>query len=274
MFSDFNLSWDAAHIVNDTMIRLDAGKVPAIARDSELLNHTNEVAERMILSISKSHWDTDQRSIDNAILLAEANQAELLADYGVLRRQAFRRLLKSHMERMIKDPKMQEGGVVLMMSDGNGLKTINDNLNHYWGDRFVKMWADQLTKHMRQGSGDVFFQHASGDEIAAFLRFESAEIAEAVMGYDFRSGRINDIKSDIFSGREELIREIEVRGNRFPLDPRGKEIGTLAIGWNWMSNKELLAMYNRSKHDPEEMIGRIYEEVENKMKVDKGSNQR
>jgi GGDEF domain-containing protein len=260
-----------ANIVNDGMNRLKVGSSPAIARDDDLLLHTLEIAQRMVKRRSPDD-NIDIRSVENDILLAEANQAELLSDYGVLRRQAFRRQLMSHMERMSRDPNLQAGGVVLIMTDGNGLKTINDKVSHYYGDRFVKVWADQLTRNLRQGEGDIFFQHGSGDELAGMITVKSKVLAEKVMGGDKlgkEQGRLQKIKEGILVERQSLIDEI----GSFPKS-RKKVYGTLAIGWDWVSNRDLLAMYAACNKNVDTMIGKMYKVAEERMKIDKGNNTR
>jgi hypothetical protein len=90
------LAWDAGYLVNDTMNVLQIGNKPAIAREDDLLKHALDVAEDMVNG--KIRAEIGQRSIENAILLADANQAELLADFDVLRRGAFYRRLRAYIE--------------------------------------------------------------------------------------------------------------------------------------------------------------------------------
>lgn len=270
---DSGVDHEIANIVNDKMIALDVGGRPAIARDDKLLDHAVDAAERVVTNKSLDNR-IDMDSIDNAILLAEANQTELLADYGVIRRQAFRRQLESHMKRIALDPALQKGGVVLLMSDGNGTKIINDNVSHLLGDQFIKMWADQLTKHLRQGQGDIFFQYGTGDELAGMLPVDSLQDAQKMMDGDNRSGnktigRVVRIKDDIIGERNLMAKQYDL----FPKDDQ-KEYGTLAIGWDWMSNLDLLQIYNESGGNMDNMVGMMYSKAEQKMKQDKGNNSR
>lgn len=88
---------------------------------------------------------------------------------GVLNRKAFFEAVESEAQ--------QPGVTVLLYTDINGLKCVNDRLGHEAGDEALQDFADRVTKTIRKT--DVFAR-LGGDEFAIFLKVRDLSAASLV----------------------------------------------------------------------------------------------